>query len=58
MPNWFFRWMRLPSRDLKTTIFRQSFSAPDASQDICQAPKCGITREHHVKLDHHFVEKA
>ena len=56
MPNWFFRWMRLPSRDLKVTILRQAFSAPDASKDVCKAPNCGITREHHAKLDHPFRE--
>ncbi len=48
--------MRLPSRDLKLTIFRVAFTSPDASKDVCQAPNCGITREHHVRLDHPFKE--
>ncbi len=57
MPNWdFFRWIRKSNRDVKVTILRQAFSAPDASQDVCQAPNCGITREQHVRLEHHFVE--
>ncbi len=59
MPNWdFFKWTRRPSRDIKATILRICFTGPDASRDICQAPNCGVTREHHVKLDHHFVEEG
>mgnify|MGYP001571076556 CR=1 FL=1 len=56
MVNWFFRWMNLSSRDLKVTIFRQAFSVPDASRDVCQVTDCGIMRGEHGGKNHKFME--
>ena len=52
----FFKWLFGPDRRGKIEIFRKSFTAPDASRDVCQVADCGIMRGEHGGKEHKFME--
>lgn len=56
MANWdFFKWIVGTEKRVGIQILRESFSAPDASRDICQF--CIRERKYHKRAeDHRFVE--